>query len=233
MSWLIGWNSGLLDEIELVYQKAEKNEGIENELCRLEEQALIEAAHACSPGGLFAQEIGQVLTQEQFENLSEIDKETSIVMLSQKGLNGFDFNRGNATLIVKLSTNIQETLACTIFGLLNRIEKLDGSAQVTSPKWKMELLVPLGGRKNLMRWEMLIMQLYPWISIQESSSGESAIESNVEKVVRNTETKAQKKEEESENLGEGKQSEQEKNSEAGEKLSLIQKLKKVIEILIS
>ena len=170
----LSWASGLFDEIELVYEKAENNEKLQEELFQLEKQALLEAEEACSEGGLFAAEVGQTLTSEQFQAMAEIDKETAIVMLSQRGLSGFDVKRGSATIIAKFSTQIQRMLACTIMGLLNRLEKMDGSAQVTSPKWTLVLLVPLEGKKNLFRWEMLIMQLYPWISVQETSTNEIA-----------------------------------------------------------
>ena len=166
------WTSGLLDEIELVYKKAAGNEKIEEGLSMLEKEALSEAETACSEGGLFAMELGQVLTHDQFENMPGIDKETAIVMLSQKGLSEFDIKRGSATIVTKFSPLIRETLACTIWGLLNRLEKVDGTTQDTSPKWTLDMRVPLGGRKNLVRWEMLIMQLYPWLSVQESAASE-------------------------------------------------------------
>lgn len=177
------WASGLLDEMELVYEKAEKEESLKNELYQLEEQALSEAADACAEGGLFSVEVGKVLTRKQFDEMADIDKETAIVMLSQKGLSIFSIDRNSATIIVKLSPQILKTAASTIFGLLNRLEKLDGAAQVTSSNWNMKLLVPQGGKKGLFRWEMLIMQLYPWISIQETAANETVANETAEKPI--------------------------------------------------
>ena len=32
--------------------------------------------------------------------------------------------------------------------------------------------MPPGGRKGLVQWEMLIMQLYPWITVEETAAGQ-------------------------------------------------------------
>ena len=166
----IEWNSHQLDEISLVYEKAEKDESIKAALLSLEDQALAEAEAACAPGGLFATELGQVLTHEQFENMAPVDKETAVVMLGQRGLADISSDNGTATITATLSGAINKTQACTIFNLLNRLEKLDGAVQLVSPKWTLHLIVPLGGKKGLFQWEMLIMQLYPWLSVSETSS---------------------------------------------------------------
>jgi hypothetical protein len=57
-----------------------------------------------------------------------------------------------------------------MFSLLNRLEKLDGAFNVMFPKAALELRVPLGAKKGMMKCEMLIMQLYPWLSIIETST---------------------------------------------------------------
>ena len=36
--------------------------------------------------------------------------------------------------------------------------------------------MPLGGKKGLFQWELLIMQLYPWLSVRETSTNELAVE---------------------------------------------------------
>ena len=77
---------------------------------------------------------------------------------------------------MRFTPKIQKVLGCTIFNVLNRIEKLDGSINLLSPKWTLEFQVPLGGEKGLFQWEMLIMQLYPWISVRETSTNEVAEE---------------------------------------------------------
>jgi len=74
-------------------------------------------------------------------------------------------------ITVKFSSHIQAVLGCTMFSLLNRIEKIDGAYNVVRfPKATLELQVPLGGKKGMFKWEMLIMQLYPWLSVREVSS---------------------------------------------------------------
>ena len=39
-----------------------------------------------------------------------------------------------------------------------------------------ELQEPLGGRKGIFQWVMLIMRLYPWLSVKEVSTNEVACE---------------------------------------------------------
>ena len=166
----LNWDSHLLDEIELVYEKAEENEIAMEALFRLEEQALAEAAAACAPGGLIAAVADDYLSQEQFDDIPDEDKESAIFMLAERGLAGISSNYDTATINAKLSGNIQQTMACTVFGLLNRLEKLDGAVQMINPNWTLHLEVPLGGKKGLFQWEMLIMQLYPWLSVKETAS---------------------------------------------------------------
>ena len=80
----------------------------------------------------------------------------------------------NAAIIIRLSPLITKVQACTVFNILNRIEKLDGAITVLIPKWTLNLQVPLGGKKGLLQWEMLIMLLYPWLSVMEGSTDELA-----------------------------------------------------------
>ena len=62
----IGWRSCELDEIELVYDKAESNERIGKLLEELETLALSEAKNNC---GLLTTDAGGRITPEQFESL--------------------------------------------------------------------------------------------------------------------------------------------------------------------
>lgn len=57
-----------------------------------------------------------------------------------------------------------------MFSVLKRLEKLDGAFNVRFPQAKLELRIPLGAKKGMMKCEMLIMQLYPWLSIKETST---------------------------------------------------------------
>ena len=168
----ISWDSYVFDEIELVYEKAENDDNIGRLLEQLEEKALVEAKENC---GLLTTAQGGHITPEQFDALSVSHKEAVIRGLAGIGLADISQNMSKATIIVRLSPRIQSVMACTVFDILNRLEKLDGALNVFVPKWTLELQAPLGGKKGLMQWEMLIMLLYPWISVREVSTNELAV----------------------------------------------------------
>ena len=191
----IGWRSCELDEIELVYDKAESNERIGKLLEELETLALSEAKNNC---GLLTTDAGGRITPEQFESLSDVDKETVIKVLSNMGLASLNPDINSGVLYLRFTPKIQKVLGCTIFNVLNRIEKLDGSINILHPKWTLEFQVPLGGKKGLFQWEMLIMQLYPWISVRETSTNEVAEELITEEKNSKSEVAETKKEEKDE-----------------------------------
>ncbi len=164
------WESGLLDEIGLVYEKANNDPSIKEQLINLEITALSEAQAACNFGGLLAAQVGSVLPPEAFNSLPEIDKETSIVMLAGKGISHFDISHSTSEITVGFSEYINLNKACTIFKLINSLEKLDGALNVNNSSWTLKLLIPLDGKSGMIQWEMLITLLYPWLSIQETSS---------------------------------------------------------------
>ena len=162
----IQWNSGRHDEIELVYEKAEKNENTWALLSELEQMALTEAEESC---GLLSMN-GKPITRDMVERMSQHDKEAIMYYLSGVGLLEFRPSMSEPKISVKFGPHFQKVLGCSMFSLLNRIEKLDGSYNVVRfPKATLELQLPLGGRKGMMKWEMLIMQLYPWLSVREVS----------------------------------------------------------------
>ena len=171
MNRKIEWESGVLDEIELVYGKAENDENIGKMLEQLEEKALNEARENC---GLLKMADGGSITPEQFDMLSGSNKEGAIWTLARIGLAGIGQDMQSATIFIKLSARIQRVMACTVFDILNRLEKLDGALNAFVTKWTLEIQTPLGGKKGLMQWEMLIMMLYPWISVREVSTNEVA-----------------------------------------------------------
>ena len=176
MNRKISWESCVLDEIELVYDKAEENAAIGKMMEQLEAQALAEAKSNCR---LIQANIP--LTPEKFDGLSDNDKETVIKVLAGAGLESLNQDMASATLKIRLSPKITQVQACTIFDILNRLEKLDGALNVFVPKWTLELQVPLGGKKGLFQWEMLIMQLYPWItSVKEVSTNAVAENANTQ-----------------------------------------------------
>lgn len=171
MNRKINWNSCEFDEIELVYEKAASNEYIGKLLEQLEAAALSEAKNNC---GLLTTDSGKHITPEQFDAISDTDKETVIKVLSEIGLASISQDIQTAAIFIRFTEKIQSVLACTIFNVLNRLEKLDGAINLLKPKWTLELQIPLGGKKGLFQWELLIMQLYPWLSVSETSANEAA-----------------------------------------------------------
>ena len=174
----IGWQSGVLDEINLVYEKANENEQIGKQLEDLEALALSEAKYNCG----LKTDSGEYITPEQFDGLSSFIKEKVITTLATVGLGSLSADIPSATLILRFTPMIPKVLGCTMFDVLNRLEKLDGAISILAPKWTLEVQVPLGGKKGLFQWEMLIMQLYPWISIRETSTNEMAKEVNIQAI---------------------------------------------------
>lgn len=178
MNRRIAWGSKELDEIELVYEKADTNQEIAALLEKLESQALEEAKNNV---GMLKTGSGGILKPEQFDSLSATYKEMAIRVLGDAGIASLDTDMQNAAIVIKLSPIITKVQACTIFNILNRIEKLDGAITVLIPKWTLNLQVPLGGKKGLFQWEMLIMQLYPWLSVREEATNDIA--ENKEKIL--------------------------------------------------
>ena len=168
----IRWSSGCFDEIELVYERAEKDKSAAAMLSELETMALSETVNNC---GMLKID-GRPLTRERVLALDEYDKEIGIYILAGMGLEEFDPSMDEPVITVTFSPHIQQVLSCTMFSLLNRIEKLDGAYnEVRFPRATLKLQVPLGGKKGLMKWEMLIMTLYPWLSVSETSTNTVAI----------------------------------------------------------
>lgn len=163
----IGWQSGVFDEIELVYEKAEK-EQLGEMLEELEMLALSEAKNS----EVLKTEDGDRITPEQFDRLRDASKEFVIRASSDMCIGNADIDIKSATIYIRFTPKIQKFLGCTIFNVLNRIEKLDGSINMLHPKWTLELQVPMGGKKGLFEWEMLIARLYPWLSVSETSTNE-------------------------------------------------------------
>ncbi|MDO5400926.1 MAG: hypothetical protein Q4F17_08110 [Eubacteriales bacterium] len=167
----ISWASGVFDEIDLVYERAEKNPQIAAILSELEERALQEGLDNCET---FLKD-NEPLTKEIYSNLAWYDREMLLYRLAQRGLDRFEPSAEEPIITVTFSARIQQVLGCTMFFLLNRLEKLDGTYNVLHfPKATLHLQVPLGGKKGLMKYEMLIMQLYPWLSVRETSTNEMA-----------------------------------------------------------
>ena len=174
MNRKISWDSALLQEIELVYEKAEADDTAGKMLEQLEDKALSECRAICAAGAI-KNVSGEAVTPRQFEDSPDEEKEELICQLARLGLAGLDTDIASATITVRLSSLIQRTMACTFFDLMNRLENLDGSLNVLIPKWTLELQAPLGGKKGLMQWELMIMTFYPWLSVREVSTNEEAV----------------------------------------------------------
>lgn len=172
----INWYSGCHDEIELVYDRANENENIAATLMELETMALQEAEENC---GMLRMGDNPI-TREMFLQMSEQDKETVMYYLSGAGLQEFVPSMTEGKITVIFTPHIQRVLGCTMFSVLNRLEKLDGAFNVMFPKATLELRVPLGAKKGMMKCEMLIMQLYPWLSITETSTNTLSSTLNVQ-----------------------------------------------------
>ena len=161
----IRWCSGCYDEIELVYDKAKDNENIAAILSEWETMALSEAESHC---GMF--QMGDApVTRERFLAMSEQDQERMMCGLSQAGLQDFKTSMADGKITVTFSPQIQQVLGCTMFSVFNRLEKLDGAWNIRFPKATLEIRVPLGAKKGMLKWEMLMMQFYPWLSVTETS----------------------------------------------------------------
>lgn len=171
MERLINWTSGALDEIELVYEKAEQANETARDIVQKMEQTALSEAHACCP---LLRRGGAALSPEQFDRMDESEREQVIAALGNLGLAGLNTDLKEKKIVVRLSPYIQELLACAMFQLLNRLEKLDGTINCICPEMILELQAPLGGRKGLMQYEMLIGILYPWLKVHEVSSNELA-----------------------------------------------------------
>lgn len=162
----ISWITGCHDEIELVYEKAEQNDNLGSLLSELEQIALNESVASCG----FLAINNKPITPEMVMGMSEQDKELIMFHLSEVGLRGFNASMTEPKITVTFGPNIKQVLGCTMFSLLNRLEKIDGAYNVRFPKATLELQIPLGGRSGMFKWTMLIMQLYPWLSVSEVPS---------------------------------------------------------------
>ena len=176
MNRKIEWKNPVFDEIECVYEKAQNDEQIGRMLEQLEEKALAEARDNCD----LLMIGGKRVSPEEFDGFSDFDKEAVIAAVSSAGLNSFNADLAAGTVTVQCSRLFARVMACTIFNILNRLEKTDGGLNLLiNKKWTMVFLLPIGGKKGLIQWEMMIMKLYPWISsVNEASTGEVALELN-------------------------------------------------------
>ena len=155
-------------EVGLVFDKGDNNEAIKTQLNELVVNAVQEARNFCP----YITYKNNKLTGEDFDKLENIEKADIIKSLGEHiGLLRFDTMKSmEGKLEVEFSQHISSLLSCTMFSILNRLENLDGAINVFNPKVELTIVAPLGGKNGLMKCEMLIMMLYPWIQIHEISS---------------------------------------------------------------
>lgn len=160
-------------ELGLVFDKGDNNETIKSQLNELVATAVQEARNCCS----YITYKNNKLTGEDFDKLESIEKADIIMNLGEQiGLMRFDTMKSmEGKLEIEFSQYIPSVLSCTMLSILNRLENLDGAINVFNPKVELTIVAPLGGKKGLMKCEMLIMILYPWIQIHEISSNIEAI----------------------------------------------------------
>ncbi len=162
----IRWNSGVFDEIEMVYEKAKQNPNAARLLANLEEGALAEAQRNSRMISID----GKVIAPEEFDTLPDSSKEQLIANLAGIGLKTLSADLSIPKITICLSATIQPVLNCTAFSILNRLENLDGTVNRLFPNMELEIQAPIGGKKGLVVVEMLIAVLYPWLTVREVSS---------------------------------------------------------------
>lgn len=160
-----------LSEMELIYDKADANEGVASLLSEVESLALREAEDRC---GMIMQN-GKFLTRERFLAMPDPEKEAVIQELGARGFLEYTPSLEEGKIKVTFAPYIPMFLGCTTLALINLLEKLDGSFNLLHPRATLELEVPLGGKKGLMKSELLILQLFPWLTIHETASENVAV----------------------------------------------------------
>ena len=162
----IQWDSGCLDEIELVYDRAAENEAAANILSNLEVGALEEA----KANYWMVRPQDSSHSAERYDALPGYVKEHTIAALGMEGLTRFYATVTEPEIIVQLSPLVQKLRCCTAFSILNRLEKLDGAINTIFPKVTLKIQAPPGCRRGLAQMEMLIVLIYPWLKVCEVSS---------------------------------------------------------------
>lgn len=170
MNRKISWNSGRLDVINQVYRRAAQSEAAWKFLVDIEDGALAEARNGCA----MVRIRGEQLTPEQYDVLSDSAKEAVIAALGNAGITAFTAVDQNTKIVVELSPQVRRVLNCTVFSLLNRLEKLNGAFADQPEKITLEIQTPAGGKQGLVAVEMLISVLYPWLSVKTVIQGAAA-----------------------------------------------------------
>lgn len=155
------------EDIDLFYDKVEK-QGVEAVVSDLESQAIAEARANCGIIKLTSKDgISRNMTEEEFDKFSDYDIECVICTLGQNALTGLN-NLAIDKLQAVTTPLIAQCPACALFQLIGRIEKLDGTLNTIVEKVSFELPLPIGTGRSLMKYYMMLIKVYPWISISET-----------------------------------------------------------------
>lgn len=154
------WESDLFDEIGSLYKKAEGSRRIGKELEKLEQLALSEAEKNCGKGGLLTGFFNAELTPEEFNDLDVADKEMAIKYLSGLGLMGID-KISKHYIEIYLSRYFIRTCACTMFEILNQLEREEKKTAETDSKWYLKIRAPQSWGKGSERynWEKMLSRI--------------------------------------------------------------------------
>lgn len=184
MNRRITWASKELHDIERVYQKAEKTPDVAALLELLEQQALTEAQHNCA---MLQLGNGASLSPELFGQLTPTDIETLIKTLGvSAGLHKCVDDAKNSVIDAVLAPLFSRVQACTVFVLLDRLATIEWMIltalsvrdhqehTVVDERFNLNLRIPTGGEAGMAQWETLISLLFPWITVHEVPSDETA-----------------------------------------------------------
>lgn len=147
------------DKIDFIFEKANNKEVSMRLLDELQSEAFIEAKTNCH---LFRTN-GKSYSHRQFDFLSEAEKNFMIYALSDIGLSGFELNSKEGTMKAVLSPCFRPIFACTMFSILNRLQKLDGVIDLVHDKVKFDIHVPKYGKDCFVHFLTLLVLLYPWV----------------------------------------------------------------------
>jgi hypothetical protein len=138
------------------------------------ETSSIQEARACAH---LLEKNGTLMSSDLFDQLSYFGQAEIIEALGGYGCYYVNAFQTEPIITARFSPLFPHIKACTMFAVLNELEQLDGSYHAQFPKATLVLQVPLGGKKGLFEFEMLIMQFYPWLSIQDTSTDQVAFSS--------------------------------------------------------
>ncbi len=67
------------------------------------------------------------IKEKHFDALTAAEREIAIALLGEKGMQSLNIDREGKKIVVRLSPIFPVVMGCTIFNMLNRLEKLDGA----------------------------------------------------------------------------------------------------------